>query len=139
DESEPRWTPLLLEFWTYASRQEPLRTRVSERRERFLDVIAGLIEELGRHHAVDFSITPKEVARGSAALARGMALERLLNPGIVSADLFEHVHTAYVNGLTVPKNPGLKHKKGRKHDDHSAVTAKQPGRVTGARRRTYRA
>jgi Transcriptional regulator len=100
DIQEPRWTPLLLEFWTYASRQEALRSIVSQRREKFLEVIAGLIEELGRRHRVDFSLPTKEIARGSAALARGMALERLLNPDAVSADLFDRVHTAYVNGLT---------------------------------------
>ena len=99
DEREPRWTPLLLEFWTHASRQGPLRLAVSERRERFLEVIAGLIDELASRHGVEYPIPTKEVARGSAALARGMALERLLNPEAVSADLFEQMHTAYVNGL----------------------------------------
>src|SRR5262245_12801846 len=55
DEQEPRWTPLLLEFWTYASRHEKLRSTVSERRERFLDLIAGLIDELGRRHSIEFT------------------------------------------------------------------------------------
>ncbi len=100
EEREPEWTPLLLEFWTHASRREPLRLAVVERRERFLDVIAGLIEELASRHGVGYQIPAKEVVRGSAALARGMALERLLAPGAVSGELFEEMHTAYVNGLT---------------------------------------
>ena len=100
DEGEPRWTPLLLEFWAHASRRPALRAAVAERRERFFTVIAGLIDELGSRHGVRFRIPPKEIARGSNALARGIALDRLLAPGTVSADLFEQMHTAYVLGLT---------------------------------------
>jgi len=141
DVQEPRWTPLLLEFWTYASRHEALRVIVSQRRERFLDVIAGLIEELGRRHGVDFALPTKEIARGSAALARGMALERLLNPRAVPADLFDRVHTAYVQGLTkTTKDVRSPRKKGRKHEDQqSTITGNQHDRVTVARRRTHRA
>ena len=137
---EPQWTPLLLEFWMHASRHEKLRKVVSEKRERFLDLTADLIDELGRRHAVEFALTTKEIARGSAALSRGMALERLLNPG-VSADLFDRVHTAYVDGLTkASKTSAISGRKGRKHDhQRSAVTATRHSPVTSARRRTRRA
>ena len=100
DEGEPRWTPLLLEFWAHASRSPELRAAVSERRERFFTVVAGIIEELGARHGVQFAIPCREVARGSNALARGIALDRLLDPGTVSADLFEEMHAAYTLGLT---------------------------------------
>jgi hypothetical protein len=100
DEGEPRWTPLLLEFWAHASRRPAVRTAVAERRERFFTIIAGLIEELGSRHGVQFAVPTTEIARGSSALARGMALDRLLSPGTPSADMFEEMHTAYVTGLT---------------------------------------
>ena len=100
DEGEPRWTPLLLEFWAHASRRPALRAAVSERRERFFTVIAGLIDGLASRHGVRYAISAKEIARGSNALSRGIALDRLLDPGTVSADLFEEMHTAYCNGLT---------------------------------------
>jgi hypothetical protein len=100
DEGEPGWTPLLLEFWAHASRQPALRAAVSERRERFFTIIAGLIEELGRRHGIEFAIPTKEIARGSNALARGIALDRLLDPATVSTSLFEEMHTAYALGLT---------------------------------------
>jgi len=140
NDQEPRWTPLLLEFWMHASRHEKLRTSVSERRERFLDLIADLIDELGRRYGVEFALTTKEIARGSAALSRGMALERLLNPG-VSAELFVRMHTAYVNGLTkVSKPSAMSRRKGRQHDhQRSAATGTRHSSVTSARRRTGRA
>ncbi len=100
DEGEPRWTPLLLEFWAHASRRPALRTAVAERRERFFTIIAGLIDELGARQGVTFAIPTKDIARGSNALARGMALDRLLDPSSVSADLFEEMHTAIAIGLT---------------------------------------
>ena len=100
DEGEPGWTPLLLEFWAHASRRPALTAAVSERRERFFDIVAGLIEELGARHGVEFAIPANEIARGSNALARGIALDRLLTGGRVSGELFEEMHAAYVLGLT---------------------------------------
>jgi AcrR family transcriptional regulator len=100
DEGEPRWTPLLLEFWGHASRHPVLRAAVAERRERFFTLIAELIEELGARHGVTFALPAKDIARGSNALARGVALDRLLTPGLVSADTFVEMHNAYVMGLT---------------------------------------
>src|SRR5262245_20439850 len=100
DEAEPGWTPLLLEFWAHASRRPALRAAVSERREHFFAIAAGLIEELGARHRVEFAIPAKEIARGSNALSRGIALDRLLTGGKVSGELFEEMHAAYVSGLT---------------------------------------
>jgi AcrR family transcriptional regulator len=100
DEGEPRWTPLLLEFWAHASRRPALSAAVAERRERFFTIVAGLIEELGSRHGVRFAIPTTEIARGSNALARGIALDRLLSPDSLSAELFEEMHTAYALGLT---------------------------------------
>jgi AcrR family transcriptional regulator len=100
DEAEPGWTPLLLEFWAHASRRPALRAAVSERREHFFGIAAGLISELGARHGVEFAIPAKEIARGSNALSRGIALDRLLTGGNVSGELFEEMHAAYVSGLT---------------------------------------
>jgi AcrR family transcriptional regulator len=100
DEGEPRWTPLLLEFWAHSSRRPALRAAVAERRDRFFAIIAGLIEELGKRHGATFSIPAREIARGSNALARGIALDRLLRPESVSGELFEEMHVAFVRGLT---------------------------------------
>lgn len=100
DEGEPRWTPLVLEFWAHASRRPALRTAVTERRERFFTIVAGLIEELAARHGARLKIPAREVARGSSALARGIALDRLLAPETVSSDLFVEMQVAYCKGLT---------------------------------------
>src|SRR5262249_4039838 len=60
DREEPQWAPLLLEFWAHASRRDELRLAVAERRERFLDAIAQLIDELAERYGVTFRIPAKE-------------------------------------------------------------------------------
>jgi len=45
--ADPRWVPVLIEFWTHASRHEDLRRKVSDRHERNLDSIAALLQGLG--------------------------------------------------------------------------------------------
>jgi AcrR family transcriptional regulator len=100
EEREPDWEPLLLEFWTYAARRRDLREAVSERRERFLDVIADLIGELASRHGVTYTIPVREVARGSAALLRGMVVERMLDPAASSTGVLAEMHAAYMKGLT---------------------------------------
>src|SRR5207237_5044006 len=80
-EADPRWVPVLIEFWTHASRHEALRRQVSERHESNLDVIAALLQGLADCHGVSFRLPVREVARGHAAQRNGMELERLLDPG----------------------------------------------------------
>jgi len=103
DAREPEWSPLVSEFLTYAVRDSALRAAVAAVRERFLDAIGDIIQSLSERHGVEYVLPPREIARGSGALARGMAVERRLNPDGVTDELFEQIHTAYMRGLT--KNP----------------------------------
>jgi AcrR family transcriptional regulator len=100
DRREPQWAPLLLEFWSHASRREQLRTAVVERRERFLDAIATLIDEVVSRHGAALTLPAKDVARASGGLMRGVGVEWLLEPATASRDLFEQVHLALMSGLT---------------------------------------
>src|SRR3954452_11906352 len=69
---DPAWAALQLEFWAHASRRDELRDAVADRRERHLHAVAGLIDELAARHGIAFRVPSLEVARGSAALQRGM-------------------------------------------------------------------
>jgi AcrR family transcriptional regulator len=101
-ERDPGWEPLLLEFWTYAARRPHLRAALAERRERFLHLIAGLIDELAARHDLAYTIPTVEVARGSAALLRGLMIERMLDRSASPPQLMEAMHAAYMKGLTAP-------------------------------------
>jgi AcrR family transcriptional regulator len=100
DRREPRWAPLLLEFWAHASRREDLRRPVVESRERFLDEIARIIERLAESHGAHLRVPAKEVARAGGGLMRGVGIEWLLEPSIVSLEQFEAMHLALMMGLT---------------------------------------
>jgi AcrR family transcriptional regulator len=99
---EPGWAPLVVEFWAHASRRESLRDAVRERHERYLDSIASLLVEVANRHDVEFRIPPRELARGLGALARGLGLERLLDPD-VDLDGFEDMFVGFVLGSTRPR------------------------------------
>jgi AcrR family transcriptional regulator len=101
-EREPAWAPLVVEFWAHASRREELRRAVLALHERQLDAFTGLIEELAHRHAVTFRVPPREVVRGTGALGRGLALERLLEPGAALGGLFEELFVAATVGVTEP-------------------------------------
>ena len=72
---------------------------MSERHERAMDAIAGVIEELAARHGLEFTIPAREVARGSAALLRGMELERTLDADGGDGAQFEEMWAAFVSGL----------------------------------------
>jgi AcrR family transcriptional regulator len=101
DRQEPEWAPLLLEFWAHASRRDGLRDAVVERRERFLDAIATLIEELVSRHGAKLAMPAKDVARAGGGLMRGVGVEWLLDPSTVSREQFEEMHRALMSGLTI--------------------------------------
>jgi AcrR family transcriptional regulator len=103
---EPDWAPLLVEFWAYAGRHEQLRRAVAEGHERSLDGYAQVLAELAPRYGLEFTIPVREVARSAAALSRGLALERVVKPDLVSDAEFEELFASHVMGLTRPRRQG---------------------------------
>jgi AcrR family transcriptional regulator len=99
NEREPEWSRLVVELLAHASRNDQLRERVRVVRERALDQIAAFIEVLAERHGVEYLLPAREIARGSGALNRGLAVEQLLAPD-VPVEEFEEMHVAYMRGLT---------------------------------------
>jgi AcrR family transcriptional regulator len=99
----PGWTPLLVEFWTHASRNADLRKRVSAAHEGLLDSYAVIISELAARDGLDFVVPAKEVARSASSLVRGLALERLLDPTSVPDQRLEELFAAHVLSFTRPR------------------------------------
>jgi AcrR family transcriptional regulator len=98
-EREPAWAPLLVEFWIHASRRGDLRAAVLELHERQLDALTALIEELATRHGKTWRIPPRDVVRGTGALGRGLALERLLDPRGALGPAFEELFVAATLGV----------------------------------------
>jgi AcrR family transcriptional regulator len=102
NEREPEWSRLVIEFMAHASRHEHLREAVREVRQRGLDRIVELVEQLAERHGVEYTVPIAELVRGSGALNRGLAVEQLLDPDL-SVEAFEEMHVAYIRGLTKQK------------------------------------
>jgi AcrR family transcriptional regulator len=98
-ERDPAWTPLLVEFWTHASHNARLRAAVRERHERQLQAVTAAIDELAERHGATWALPTMELVRGSAALARGMGLERLVDPDAPLGATFEEMFIAQMRGL----------------------------------------
>jgi len=105
NEREPEWSRLVIEFMAHASRHEHLRQAVKEVRQRGLDRIVELVEQLAERHGVEYTVPITELVRGSGALNRGLAVEQLLDPEL-SVEAFEEMHVAYIRGLTKQKKQG---------------------------------
>jgi AcrR family transcriptional regulator len=100
---EPQWIPLVVEFWTHVSRREEVRRKVLALHECQLEAFAGVIEELAHRHRMAFVIPAREVVRGTGALGRGLALERLLNPEAQVGELFEELFVAATLAVARPQ------------------------------------
>jgi len=99
---EPRWWPLISDFSTHASRNPALLERLRATREAYLDVLATMIETVCARHGITYLLPAREVARGTGALMRGMAVEWALDPAGADGHAFEEMHAAYLRGLAVP-------------------------------------
>jgi AcrR family transcriptional regulator len=82
------WTPLLMEFWTHAAHRDDLRRALLERHHRQLDAWSSLMDELGERHGVRYELGSRELVRVVAALARGLGLERQIDPEAGLEDLY---------------------------------------------------
>jgi AcrR family transcriptional regulator len=101
-ERDPAWTPLLVEFRTHASHDPALRDAVRERDDRQARAVAALIDDLAARHDMTYALPTTEVVRGSAALARGMGLERLVAPDAPLGAMFEELFVALMTGIARP-------------------------------------
>jgi AcrR family transcriptional regulator len=101
---EPRWTPLLMEFWTHAARRADLRAAVAERNARNLDASAELHELLAERHGMAMLRPPREMQRAVTAMARGLSLERQIVPDAELEGLFEDCVLALLRAFTDPRS-----------------------------------
>jgi len=98
--SDPEFDRLFFEFSAYAARNEDFRqelvTRYKALRGRVGEAIRGRAERDG----VDLRISPDQIALMTFAMAKGLALENMLEPDAVDDELFSTMLTIFFTGLT---------------------------------------
>lgn len=105
-EAEPRWAPLVAEYWARAARNPDFRAAAARRHADVIDAVSAVIEQLAERHGMRLAIPAREVARGGGALSRGVRLERAigLDDG-AEIETFEEMFLAFMRGLLRPATP----------------------------------
>jgi AcrR family transcriptional regulator len=97
--SDPEFDRLFFEFSAYAARNEDFRqelvTRYKALRGRVGEAIRGRAERDG----VELRISPDQIALMTFAMAKGLALENMLEPDAVDDELFSTMLTIFFTGL----------------------------------------
>ena len=88
------------EYWALAARDPKLRARYARRQARLRATLARALEARNRHLGAPALSTPaEEVATAYLALANGLALERLIDPGAVPDHLLGETAALVYTGL----------------------------------------
>jgi AcrR family transcriptional regulator len=105
-EEDPRWAPLVAEYWARAARHPDFRAAAARRHEAMIGAVSALIEQLVGSHGMRLTIPAREVTRGGGALSRGVRLERAigLDDG-AGIEVFEEMFVAFMRGLLRPATP----------------------------------
>jgi len=97
--ADPEWERLYLEFSAYASRNEKFRQELVTRRRYLQERLA----ELYRRRADQLGFKPpmpvEDLARMTFAMADGIALQKLLDPGSVPDDLYPTMLATFFAGV----------------------------------------
>jgi AcrR family transcriptional regulator len=101
--TERTWSLLVMEFWPHAARDPDLRRRFAERHAALKAATARVVAETLARSGERLTLATEHVATVSAALANGMALERLTNPDAMPDELMAMVAGALLRALTVAK------------------------------------
>ena len=91
---------LMMEFWTYAVRNEPLRQQVVARVRRMKAELAELFGERLAHLGVQLPVTLDELALATIVGAHGIAIEKLMDPEGVSDEIFGTMLVYFMKGAT---------------------------------------
>lgn len=98
--AERDWWAAVIEFATFAARDETLRARYGEHHDATRDAIARTIDENAAATGARLGIDARALATASLALANGLTLEALLSPGEVPEPLYADAQAALYRGAT---------------------------------------
>ncbi len=93
------WLLVLLEFWTFAARDEALRRRFASIHGRYRAQVARAIEAEAAATGRTLPAGAELLAMCHLALGNGFALESFRDPSLKAGDVYERVAQAFARGL----------------------------------------
>ncbi len=99
-EREPEQVLLFMEFWAYAVRDPEVRGRFAAAYAAPRAATARLIDDSARELGLRPTLPAEQLATAIDALADGLALQRLVDPGSVPGELFGEVLSLLLAGAS---------------------------------------
>jgi AcrR family transcriptional regulator len=97
--SDEEWSRLFFEFAAYAARNEDFRQELVTRYRALREKVAELYTRSKAEMGIEPAIPADQVAAMIFAMGNGLALEKLLEPEVVSDDAFGTMLVAFFAGL----------------------------------------
>lgn len=95
----PEWTRLFFEFATHATRDEDFRQELLTRYRTLRRRIAELYHRRAREHGKELPLPAEQLAMMTMAMAKGMAVERMLDRDAVPDDLYGTMLAIFWGGV----------------------------------------
>jgi len=97
--SDPEFDRLFFEFSAYAARNEDFREELVTRYRALRAQVAEAIGGRARRDGVELPISAETISLMTFAMAKGLALENMLEPEAVDDELFSSMLTIFFTGL----------------------------------------
>jgi AcrR family transcriptional regulator len=97
--ADPDWQRLFFEFSAYAGRNEEFREELVTRYRSLRESVAEALDKQADRLGVAPPIPPEQIALMTFAMANGIALEKLLEPEVVSDELYGTMLMIFFTGL----------------------------------------
>lgn len=97
---EHDWWAAVIEFATFAARDEKLRARYAEHHDASREAVARVIEADAAASGRMLTEDPRALATATLALGNGLTLEALLSPAEVPETLYASAQAALYRGAT---------------------------------------
>jgi AcrR family transcriptional regulator len=97
--ADPDWERLFFDFSSYATRNEAFRVELAGRRAALRDGIAQLLQRRIEELGIEPPVPVDDIAMMLFSMADGVALQKLLDPGSVSGELYPTMLATFFAGL----------------------------------------
>src|SRR5262249_18097170 len=96
------WYLLLLEFWTYAARDDRLRRAFAARHNQLLQQVAQALERKAAAMGQKLALSAMDLARAGSAMGHGAAVGCLGDPERVPGALLETMLLSIIRSASFP-------------------------------------
>jgi AcrR family transcriptional regulator len=95
-----RWSLLALEFKLFAVRHPEVKARLAAMNRRLVGSRVGILHEIMQGSGHEFSVSPTAVAMSLSAVTHALALEHMLDRGVMPENQLKRILGTYFDSVT---------------------------------------